>query len=144
MSILKDRIRPLDPSSNQVFLEPDREADAEGGTPEPFAHPLPRTLSTPEEIITLDDDIRDALRPHVPAGRTEFELESQGGHLHTVTGTVAYLDVDAQTYMVLRGNGDGELIRVPLRDITSAHESVPSGQLHAVRRDAEGGLGTGK
>jgi hypothetical protein len=33
MSILKDRIRPLDPSSNQEFLEPDREAGAEGGSP---------------------------------------------------------------------------------------------------------------
>jgi hypothetical protein len=143
MSILKDRIRPLDPSSNQVFLEPDREAEAEGPTTEPFAHLLPRTSSTPEEIITLDDHIRDALRPHVPAGRTEFGLESRGGYPRSVTGTVAYLDEDAQTYMVLRGNGDGELVRVPLRDITSAHETAPSGQLHAVRRDAEG-LGTGK
>ena len=53
-----------------------------------------------------------------------------------MTGTVAYLDEDAQTYMVLRGNSDGELVRVPLRDITSAHETAPSGQLHAVRRDA--------
>ena len=141
MSIPKDRIRPLDPTSNQVFLVPDREAEAEVGTREPFAHPLLRTSSTPEEIITLDDDIRDALRPHVPSGRTEFELESPGGYLRSVTGTVAYLDVDAQTYMVLRGNGDGELVRVPLRDITSAHETRPSGQLHTVTRDAEG-LGT--
>ena len=137
MSILKDRIRPLDPSSNQEFLAPDRKAGAEGGSTEPIAHPLPRT-STPEEIIRLDDDIRDALRPHVPAGRTRFELESRGGYLRTVTGTVAYLDEDAQTYMVLRGNGDGELIRVPLRDITSAHETAPNAQLHAVTRDAEG------
>ena len=139
MSILKDRIRPLDPSSHQEFLEPDGEA--EGGSTEPFAHPLPRTSSTPEEIITLDDDIRDALRPHIPAGTTRFELECRGGYLRTVTGTVAYLDEDAQTYMVLRGNGDGELVRVPLRDITSAHETAPTGQLHAVTRDAEG-LGT--
>jgi hypothetical protein len=141
MSIVKDRIRPLDPSSHQEFLEPDRETGAEGGSIEPFAHPLPRTSSTPEEIITLDDDIRDALRPHVPAGRTKFELESRGGYLRTETGTVAYLDEDAQTYMVLRGNGDGELVRVPLRDITAAHETAPTGQLHAVTRDAEG-LGT--
>jgi hypothetical protein len=32
MSILKDRIRPLDPSSNQEFLEPDREVRAEAGS----------------------------------------------------------------------------------------------------------------
>jgi hypothetical protein len=141
MSTVKDRIRPLDPSSHQEFLEPGRETGAEGGSTEPFAHALPRTSSTPEEIITLDDDIRDALQPHVPAGRTKFELESRGGYLRTVTGTVAYLDEDAQTYMVLRGNGDGELIRVPLRDITAAHETAPTGQLHAVTRDAES-LGT--
>ena len=102
MSMLKDRIRPLDPSSNQEFLESDREAGAEGGTPEPSAH------------------------PHVPAGRTKFELESRGGYLRTVTGTVAYLDEDAETYMVLRGNGDGQLVRVALREITSAHETVRS------------------
>jgi hypothetical protein len=102
MSILKDRIRPLDPSANQEFLEPDHE-EGEGGTPAPSAH------------------------PHIPAGRTKFELESRGGYLRTVTGTVAYLDEDAETYMVLRGNGDGQLVRVPLRDIRSAHETVSAG-----------------
>jgi len=110
MSILKDRIRPLDPSANQEFLEPDHEAEGQGGTPAPSAH------------------------PHIPAGRTKFELESRGGYLRTVTGTVAYLDEDAETYMVLRGNGDGQLVRVPLRDIRSAHETVPSGQLHSGTR----------
>jgi hypothetical protein len=34
MPILKDRIRPLDPSSNQEFLEPDREVRAEAGSPQ--------------------------------------------------------------------------------------------------------------
>jgi hypothetical protein len=34
MSILKDRIRPLDPSSNQEFLEPDRKVRAEAGSPQ--------------------------------------------------------------------------------------------------------------
>jgi hypothetical protein len=119
MSILKDRIRPLDPSANQEFLEPDREAGAERGTPEPSAH------------------------PHIPAGRTKFELRSRGGYLRTVIGTVAYLDEDAQTYMVLRGNGDGQLVRVPLRDIKAAHETAPTGPLHAVTRDTEG-IGTGE
>jgi hypothetical protein len=36
MSILKDRIRPLDPSSNQVFLEPDRRQRPRAEPPEPF------------------------------------------------------------------------------------------------------------
>lgn len=81
------------------------------------------------------DDVRAAARRHLPMGRTSFEVASRGGYLRTVTGTVAYLDEEAQTYMVRSGTGDGELLRVPLRDITSAHE--------AAGRDAEG-LGTGQ
>jgi hypothetical protein len=112
MSILKDRIRPLDPSSLQEFLAPDLEAETE----EEHAD----TSSEPEEGTTLVEDVP----PHVPLGRTSFELESRGGYVRTVTGTVAYLDEEAETYMLLRGNGDGELLRVPLRDITSAHETA--------------------
>jgi hypothetical protein len=33
------------------------------------------------------------------------ELQSPGGHLRTVTGTIAYFDEDAQTYMVARPGG---------------------------------------
>ncbi len=110
MSILKDRIRPLDPSSLQEFLEPDGGADVENTG----------TSSEPDEETSLAEDAV----PHVPLGRTFFELESRGGYVRTVTGTVAYLDEEAETYMVLRGNGDGELLRVPLRDITSAHETA--------------------
>jgi hypothetical protein len=61
MSILKDRIRPLDPSSLQEFLAPDREAEA---------------------------------------GRVN-------------PGT----------------SSEKELLRVPVRDITSAHETATSGPL---------------
>jgi hypothetical protein len=52
-----------------------------------------------------------------------FELESPGGYRRTVTGTIAYLDDEAHTYM-LRGH-DAELIRVPLRDIRRTIESIP-------------------
>ena len=51
-----------------------------------------------------------------------FELESPGGYRRTVTGRIAYLDDEAQTYMVLAP--DGTLIRVPLRDIKKTIESV--------------------
>jgi hypothetical protein len=50
------------------------------------------------------------------------DLESRGGYLRTVTGTIAYLDNEAQTYMVVAP--DGALIRVPLRDVKKAIESV--------------------
>jgi hypothetical protein len=39
MSILKDRIRPLDPSSLQKFLGPEDEAAREEGSPESLATP---------------------------------------------------------------------------------------------------------
>ena len=45
MSILKDRIRPLDPSSLQEFLEPDGGAEVENaGTP---SHPHVQNAGTP-------------------------------------------------------------------------------------------------
>jgi hypothetical protein len=115
MSILKDRIRPLDPSSLQEFLGPEHEAARQGGSPEPLAIP-----------------------PSTPLGKTSFQLASRGGHVRDVTGTVADLDEDAQTYMVL--GRDGELLRVALRDITSAHEAAAIEQLRP-ERDVEG-LGT--
>ena len=49
-----------------------------------------------------------------------FEVESRGGYVRTVVGRVAYLDDEAQTYMVL--TRAGTLVRVPLRDITSSHD----------------------
>ena len=72
------------------------------------------------------DDVRDALRAHGPRGRTSFQLASRGGYVRTVTGTVAYLDAQADTYMVLADGG--ELLRVPLRDITSLHEESVTGE----------------
>jgi hypothetical protein len=36
MSILQDPVRPLDPSSQQEFVEPGREAEAEREGPEPL------------------------------------------------------------------------------------------------------------
>jgi hypothetical protein len=140
MSILQDPVRPLDPSSQQEFVEPGREAEAERGGPEPLGdQPLPRS-SRPEPPREPGDDARAALRPRGPSGKTSFELASRGGYACTVTGTVAYLDEEAETYMVL--GGDGELLRVPLRDITSTHEtSMNEGDRLHSGHDTEG-LGT--
>jgi hypothetical protein len=54
-----------------------------------------------------------------------FKLASHGGYARTVTGTVAYLDEEAETFMV-RGSDD-ELRRVPLRDVVSARPWHPAG-----------------
>ena len=83
------------------------------------------------------DDVRAALRR---GGKTSFELASRGGYARTVTGWVAYLDEQAETYMVL---ADDELLRVPLRDITARHEVAAIGGIdRSPDGDAEG-LGTG-
>ena len=94
MTILKDPVRPFDPSMRA---------------------PSPRPA---EDVLTT-------MRPRVSRGKTSFELASPGGYLRKVTGSIAYLDEDADTYMVLAG---GELIRVPLRDITARHDEPANGE----------------
>jgi hypothetical protein len=83
-----------------------------------------------QDPVYLESPSRSPVRPAAPldpisaSGKREvsFELESPGGYRRTVTGRIAYLDNEAQTYMV-RGP-DGELIRVPLRDIKKTIERV--------------------
>ncbi len=68
MSIVKDRIRPLDPSSLQEFVEPNGGAETETtGTP-----------SAPEEK-SLGDDVA----PRMPSGSTFFEPATRGGYIRT-------------------------------------------------------------
>jgi hypothetical protein len=82
MSILNERIRPLDPSSLQEFLAPDGGAEVENtGTP-----------SEPEETLSLGDE----MVPPVPLGSTFFEF-SRGEYVRTVTGTGASLDEEANS-----------------------------------------------
>jgi hypothetical protein len=99
------------------------------------------TLHGPVRPSDPAEEVRHASRTRRPGGKTtSFELASHGGYLRTVTGTIAYLDEDADTFMVLV---DGELVRVPLRDITSLHEeSAKGGADGSLERDPEG-LGTG-
>lgn len=83
-----------------------------------------------QDLVHLETPSRSPVRPAAPldpgtasGGRqVYFELESPGGYRRTVTGTIAYLDDEAQTYMVRAP--DGELIRVPLRDIKRTIENV--------------------
>jgi hypothetical protein len=76
-----------------------------------------------QDPVPFQTPSRSPVRPAAPldpesaSGSREisFELESPGGYRRTVTGTIAYLDEEAQTYMVRAA--DGKLIRVPVRDI---------------------------
>ena len=77
---------------------------------------------------TLDPPRDNASR----SAERSFEVESRGGFARTVVGQVAYLDDEAQTYMVL--TRDGVLVRVPLRDITSSHGVPPASSLAKISR----------
>jgi hypothetical protein len=122
MTILKDPVRPFNPSL-PLKLET---ATTETSRPEPPPHPA--------------EDVRAAVRPRGPIGKTSFELASRGGYVRRVTGAIAYQDEQAETYMVL---ADGELLRVPLRDVTSRHEETPSDETDRSSAHDEQGLGTG-
>jgi hypothetical protein len=95
--ILQDPTRERDPSSRHAF--PDLPVE-----PELRASP------------TLAEDLIARYGAGEAATET-FEVESHGGYLRTVTGTIAYLDEEAETFM-LREND--RLLRVPIRDVRSA------------------------
>jgi hypothetical protein len=89
---------------------------------------MPITLQDPVHIeIPNRSPVRPAApldpRPARDARVVTFDVESPGGYRRTVTGTIAYLDDEAETYMVLAP--DGTLIRVPLRDITRTYGPDP-------------------
>jgi hypothetical protein len=83
-----------------------------------------------QDPVEFETPNRSPVRPAAPLDprsasekrEVSFELESPGGYRRTVTGTIAYLDDEAQTYMVLAT--DGALIRVPLGDIKKTIESA--------------------
>ena len=77
---------------------------------------------TPVQPAAPLDPPRETAPESRPPKRS-FDLESRGGYSRTVVGTVAYLDVEAQTYMVW--TDAGKLVRVPLREITSKHGIAP-------------------
>jgi len=114
---LQDPTRQRDPSSRHAF--PDIV-----GEPKLRA---PRTLA--EELLAR-------FRGGGAASETSFELESRGGYARTVIGTIAYLDEEAQTFMVRVA--DGRLARVPLRDVTSADVGISSERDESTGRDVDG------
>ena len=93
MSILKDRIRPLDPISLQEFIHPDRDAQTQTDRPEPPRAP--------------GDDVRAALRAQGPRGKTSFELGSRGAYAHTSTvRSSGEIDAGRSSYRRSRHGGE--------------------------------------
>jgi hypothetical protein len=96
---LQDPALKRDPASGHAFPEVRAEAELRA----------PRTLA--EELLA-------AFRSGELDSETSFEVESHGGYGRSVTGTITYLDEAANTFMLQDDGGD--LLRVPLRDITAA------------------------
>jgi hypothetical protein len=112
---LQDPTRSRDPFSRHAF--PDIEAEP--------------TLNAPP---TIAEELLDTFRAGGTGTEASFEVESRGGHTRTVTGTVVYLDEEARTLMVRAA--DGRTMRVPLRDVTSAH-----GEALGAHEEMRSGLG---
>jgi hypothetical protein len=135
-----DPVRPLEHPPRPS--EPEDDSVGDRRSLPPLRDELRRRPATRVSPSAPAEDVRAALRA-TSGGKTSFELASRGGYARTITGRVAYLDEEARTYMVL-GDGD-ELLRVPLRDITSTRDEMATDDGGRLRsgRDAEG-LGTGE
>ena len=94
-----------------------------------------------EASRTLAEEILAGFRAGYWKGENSFDLESHGGYARTVTGTIAYLDEEAQTFMVL--TREGELARVPLRDIFSTRGTPLEEHRHQWPGTDDDGIGTG-
>jgi len=89
---------------------------------------------------TLAEELLAGFRTGGMEAGISFELESHGGYAHTVSGTIAYLDEEARTFMVREAGG--RLTPVPLRDVTGWLAATSDASLQEPARDGEG-LGTG-
>jgi hypothetical protein len=82
-------------------------------------HAFPDLVVEPElrPSPTLAEELIARYGAGEAATEMSFDLESHGGYLRTVTGTIAYLDEAAETFIVRE---DDRLMRVPIRDVTAA------------------------
>jgi len=112
-----------------------RDPSARHAFPDVVAEP---TLRAP---ATLAEELLARFRGGEGASETSFQVASHEGYARTVVGTVAWLDEQAQTFIVRAR--DGGLIGVPLRDITSA-DARPSSEPDDSSSGLDvSGLGTG-
>jgi hypothetical protein len=90
----------------------------------PHAFPAVRAEAALRAPRTLAEDLLAEFEDSGTVTARSFKVASHGGYARTVTGTVAYLDAEAETFMVR--DADDQLRRVPLRDIVSARPWHPS------------------
>jgi hypothetical protein len=112
---LQDPTRPWETTSRHAF--PRIDAEPTSGAP-----------------LTIAQELLSAFRVSGTGTEASFEVESPGGYARSVTGTVVYIDEEAQTLMVRAT--DGHMMRVPLRDVTSAE-----GEALSAYEEMRSGLG---
>jgi hypothetical protein len=85
----------------------------------PQPSPLLERAEPAPRLVTQERQALSEYRFEREGPEASFDLESPGGYARTVSGTFAYFDAQAQTYVVREH--DGGLTRVPLRDVKATH-----------------------
>jgi hypothetical protein len=143
MALIVQAAAPLgDYSSPQSLPGPDYEAEAEQGRLKLIGDQQLQRWSQLNPPRTLAEEILAGFRAGYWKGENSYDLESPGGHVRTVTGAIAYLDEQAETFIVV--TADGQMARVPLRDVV-ATRGTPQEE-HRQLGDAadDDGLGVGR
>lgn len=134
--------QPRDPSSVQSLPVPDYKAEADRGRLRLVGDQQLRGGSQLTPPRTLAEEILAGFRAGYWKGENTFDLASHGGYARSVTGTIAYLDEQAETFMVC--TRDGEMARVPLRDVVSTRGTPQQEFRHLGDEPDDEGLGVGR
>lgn len=134
--------QPRDPSSVPSLPEPDYEAEADLGRLKLVGDQQLRGGSQLTPPRTLAEEILSGFQAGYWKGENTFDLASHGGYARTVTGTIAYLDKPAETFMVC--TQDGEMARVPLRDVVSTRGTRQEDPRQLGDEPDDEGLGVGR
>jgi hypothetical protein len=133
---------PRDSFSVHSRPEPDYDAEADRERLKLVGDQQLRRWSQLTPPRTLAEEILAGFRAGYWRGENSFDLASHGGYARTVTGRVAYLDDQAETFMVL--TRDGEMARVPARDVVAAR-GTPQEEHRQLGDEADDeGLGVGR
>jgi hypothetical protein len=133
--MLQDPLGSESSSTRRTRLGPDYQVEADRGRLQLRGDQLLARGKNRVSSATLAEELLVSCRAgDSAASETVFELESRGGHARTVTGTVAYFDDEADTFMVRAPSG--ELKRVPFREIVSCrpgHAGRPGTATHPMK-----------
>lgn len=140
--IVQDAATPRDPFSGQSLSGPDHGSEVDRRRLELVGDEAHRRCSQLIPPRTLAEEILAGFRAGYWIGENSFDVSSHGGYARTVTGTIEYLDDEAETFMVR--TREGEIVRVPLRDVVSTR-GTPQQECRQLGDEPDDeGLGVGR